>query len=183
MARKVKKRKLKDDGLGFITDKTLREDVKIALGFSSYLIRNSAKAKRHHKRELRRVVILYVASVAEALCLFLIRRGGLSKEKIEYKYPHTITIPNIIVPDKKAIIVALQEKVSPSLTDVPLFDTINILRKGKMITVPFAKRLHTLREKRNSQHLYDRASKHISAIDVNQAFSVLQSLFRIIKKN
>lgn len=182
MAQKIKRWRLKDDGLGFVTDRTLREDIKIVLGFSSYLVRNSAKAKRYQKRELRRVVILYVASVAEALCLFLIRKGGLSKKKIEYKYARTITIPGIVVPDKKALIIALQEKVPLSLIDMPFFDAINLLREERIVTVAFARRLHALREKRNSQHLYGRASNHVSATDVRRAFSILQSLFKIIRE-
>ncbi|MDP3874974.1 MAG: hypothetical protein Q8Q22_00425 [bacterium] len=183
MVWKRKKQKQKDDRLGFITDGTLRADIKIALGFSSYLVRNSAKAKKHYRRELRRVVILYVASVVEALCLFLISRSSLSKEKMEYKNAHVIKIPDIVLlPKGKVLVVALQEKIPLSLTDTPFFDAINILRGGRIVTTAFAERLHTLREKRNSQHLYNRASKHISATDVNQAFSALQGLFRIIQK-
>ena len=134
MAPKRKKRNRKDDGFGFITDARLRGDIKIALGFSSYLIRLSAKAQKNYKRELRRVVILYTASVVEALCLFLIKQNNLSKEKLEYKYARTIVMPGVSLPKGNTQVVALQEKIPLFLTDIPFFDAINILRKEKILT-------------------------------------------------
>ncbi|MBI2048170.1 MAG: hypothetical protein HYT27_03445 [Parcubacteria group bacterium] len=182
MVRKIKKRKSRDDGLVSITDKRLREDIKIALAFSSYLVRSSAKAKGYYKRELRRVVILYVASVVEALCLFLIKQSGLSKEKTEYKNARAITMPGLTVQDGKVLVAALQVKTSLSLVETPLSDAINILRRGNVVTLAFEKRLHKLREKRNSQHLYGRASKQMSKADVTRAFVILQGLFNIIRR-
>ncbi len=178
-----RKRELKNDGLRFIADKTLRADIKIALGFASYLIRISAKAKGYHKRELRRVVILYVASVVEALCLFLLRQKGLSKEKIEYKHAQAIKLPSgVIVPSGKNLVIALQEKTNPPLPEIPFVDAINTLKNEGVVLNVLADKLHTLRVKRNSQHLYGRTSSRVSTIDVNHAFLVLQSLFKIIQK-
>lgn len=182
MAQK-RKSKIKDDGLKFITDKALREGIRIAIGFSSYLVSISDKAKNiKHKGELHRVVILYVASVVEALCLFLIEKSGLQKEKIEHKYINPIKIPDcILIPEEKFVVVALQEKITLSLTEIPFVEAIGMLKDGKIITSHFAQRLHKLREKRNSQHLYGRAFRHISAKDVNSAFSILQNIFNIMK--
>lgn len=184
MARKNRNRGPKYDGLGFITDKTLRADMKISLGFSSYLIRNSAKAtNQYNRRELHRVVILYVASVVEALCLFLLRQKGLSKEKIDYKCARAIKLPDgVVMPSGKVLVIALQEKTFLSLSDVPFVDAINTLQNEGVIVNAFAKKLHALRVKRNSQHLYGRTSSRISTTDVNRAFLVLQNLFKTIQK-
>ncbi len=178
-----RKRELKNDGLGFIADKTLRADIKIALGFASYLIRISAKAKYYHKRELRRVVILYVASVVEALCLFLLRQKGLSKERVDYKYAQAIKLPSgVIMPSGKNLVIALQEKTNPFLPEIPFFDAINTLQSEGVVLNTLADKLHALRKKRNSQHLYGRTLSRVSTTDVNRAFLVLQNLFKTIQK-
>lgn len=183
--RKSKKREHKEGWLGFIPDIVLRKDIRNALDFSVYLIDASAEAKsRVRKKELRRSALLYVASIVEALCLFVIKKENLLLEKVDLKSAQAITLPQgATMPQGMSLVIAFQEKTIQPLQKFPFNNAINLLQQSTLISSAFAKKIHELKERRNSQHLYGRTSgRQVPLAYTQHAFSVLTKLLRVIQK-
>lgn len=169
--------------LAFISQKSLRSDIEDALSFAGWLISKKTK-KEIHKRELYRVVVLYVASVVEALCSYLLDENVLKIEETKYKSPTTIKLPDdISVPQGKILAVVWCNKKEICPPEVSFKDAINKLMSSSILSEKFSKKLHALREKRNSQHLYKRATKNVSTRDVNFSVKILSELLGIIRKS
>ncbi len=182
MARRRKRRK--DDDFGFISNKSLRSDIKDALGFAAWLIGASGKKiKKEHRRELHRAVVMYIASVVEALCLYLMDTHGLKIKETRYKSPLQIKLPaDVSVPAGKTLALVWCEQSTPALPKTPFSDSINSLSNGRVVKQSFAAKLHWLRNKRNTQHLYARESKVVSKKDVTKAIEILSMLFGYMER-
>jgi hypothetical protein len=165
----------------FIADKTLREDLEDALLFAMYLIDTAQKAteKRYHG-EFNRVIVLYIAAVVEALCLFLLEKSGTKKERTEYKDVVSIHNDRITI-DNGELIMAIKSKKRLELRDIPFVESISLLYGAGKINVHLKNRLSSLREKRNSQHLYSREKDQIFQKDVSESIKTLVMLQRIIE--
>src|SRR3989338_8736303 len=179
--RRAKRRRSENDGLSFITDRILREDIKTALEFFVYLTGESAKTKSRRKRkELYRTAILYVASATEALCLFLLARSGVKREKVDCKYQSEITLPPDVVVPRGKLVVALQERTPIPLEEMPFAQVIGTLAHEKLIPKQLAASLDALREARNTQHLYARRSHTVSEKMVSRAFATFRDMLNVI---
>jgi len=183
MPARRKRRNREDEYLRFISDKSLRSDIEDALGFATWLIGSVRKnIKKEYKREVYRVVILYVASAVEALCLYMMHTHGLKNEETKYDSPSHVKLPaGVSVPSGKKLALVWCEKTIPSLPATPFKNSINSLSNGSIIRKPFADDLHWLREKRNTQHLYARKSKRVLKKDVTKSVNVLLRLFEYMQ--
>ena len=179
---KSRKRHNEYRDFAFISQKSLRSDIEDALGFAAWLITKKTKNKIH-KRELYRVVVLYIASVVEALCSYLLDENNLKIEETKYKSPTTVKLPDdVSVPQGKILAVVWCNKKEICPPKISFKDSINKLMSSGILSEKFAKKLHVLRDKRNSQHLYKRSTKNVSTRDVNFSVKILSELLDIIRK-
>ena len=166
----------------FIADKRLRGDGEDALDFSAYLISSADEAKEpRYKEEFYRATVLYVASVIEALCLFLVETKKLSREKIEYKYPQRLNVEGVSV-SVGELVAAVKIKTPRNLQDLPFAEAIGILRRNNIVPEPLAKDLDSVRIARNTQHLYGRTDGVMSRKEIQAAFDALSNLLGQIHK-
>ena len=182
MAQERKRRKPGNDSFEFVVSKELKADITDALGFSAYLTIESLNAKEGTlKRELSRTNVLYVASVIEALCLFLLKEKKLSVDNVEYKQTRTISIPPEVSVSLGILVIALQ--VKETLQSIPFARAIQALKENKIITKLLFDDLDSVRKARNTQHLYARSSRDMSQKDVKNALITLRKLLRVIEQN
>jgi len=166
----------------FIADKTLRDDLEDALLFALYLIDTAQKAtEKRYRGEFNRVIVLYIAAIVEALCIFLLEKSEVKKERIEYKDVVSIHNNRIIV-DNGELAVAIRSRKQLKLKDIPFAESISLLCGAGKINNRLKGRLNLLREKRNSQHLYNRERVRISRKDVSESIKTLAILQRHIEK-
>ena len=165
----------------FIQNKILRNDIEDALLFVAYLVDTSADIRENkYREEFQRVIILYIASVVEAVCLFLVEKHKLKTEKSDIKNIISVSIKDVKV-DNGDLIIAIRKKKDCNIKEIPFAETIILLSNANLINNNIKKNLDTLRLKRNSQHLYGRGKNRISKKDVEQSLKTLSSLLSNIK--
>ncbi|MBI2325888.1 hypothetical protein HYU91_00710 [Candidatus Collierbacteria bacterium] len=78
--------------LGFISDVTLRRKLVEAIETTSalYLVQQDPNYSGIAK-EIRRIIVLYCASIIEAVFLYLYKRNGFKLTKLEYRDVQTLT--------------------------------------------------------------------------------------------
>ena len=158
----------------FITDVALREDLEDALLFVAYLIDLAQQvAEERYREEIHRVIVLCLAAVVEALCLFVLEHKQIPLEREEYKNILPVSLPGVSVAQGE-LILAVRKRKSSNIADVPFVQSIDLLSKHKIISPSLKRQLTTLRGHRNSQHLYGRGRNRISREDVASALRALE---------
>lgn len=166
----------KVDTFGFVLDKKLRADIEDVLNFSSYLVIAASRVSdRRYKEEFYRVIVLYVASIVEALCMYLIAHKKIPLEKLEYKSPQVVRIMGVQV-EGGELVVAKRCPAALNTREIPFVEAIRLLKGKRIISSSLQKSLNSLRSKRNSQHLYGRRDDGITRKDVGFAFDALAKL-------
>jgi len=167
----------------FIHNKILREDLDDALLFATYLIDTAQQvAEEKYKEEFHRVIVLYIAAAVEALCLFLLEQYGVSKKKAEYKNITPVHIEGVVVKDGE-LVVAIKKKEPIDLKEIPFAESILLLCNAEKIDDTLKDKLNSLRQKRNSQHLYGRGKNRISQKDVVESIKTLLIFRQYIERN
>lgn len=164
-----------------IADNKLRQDVDDALLFIVYLIDASIKvSEKRHKEEFYRVIILYIASVIEAICLYIIETKNITFTKIECKHIQQLPqLPDVTVTSGK-LVIAIQKEKNVQMKDMPFKESIDLLNTNKVISDELSKKLHLLRETRNTHHLYRRRVSSLTIKDITKAASCLKQVFNQI---
>ncbi|KKU49844.1 MAG: hypothetical protein UX71_C0005G0057 [Parcubacteria group bacterium GW2011_GWA1_47_10] len=163
-----------------IKNKRLRTDLYDALYFIAYLIEGIDRAKeKRYKEEFLRVIILYIASVVEALCLFLVESNSLILKKEECSHIRQISMPGVSV-ETGQLVIAIQKDKDIKIRDLPFAEAIKVLSKNRKISDTLYEKLNTLRTTRNTQHLYSRKNSSVSNDDVKNAYSSLDLLLKQI---
>ena len=177
MVQEQKRKGLVSDPFVFISDHRLKADILDALDFSAYLTVTLSGAREGlFKRELRRTNVLYIASVIEAVCLFLLEKKKVLVEKVEYKYVCPLKTPPEVSISSGILVFALQVRGTFPFQNTAFAQAIQTLKAKKIIAVSLAEDLDYIREARNTQHLYRRSSKHISQGDVESALATLKKI-------
>jgi len=136
--------------LVFIGDVELREKIEQAIETISelYLLQQQSFLKK----ELRRTMILYAASVIEAVLLYLYKQQNSSALKTEYKdvYP----LPKSYQKDNAyTFVVAKQFDTVRSDRELQLDTLLNLFRKQGHISKSLALKIEKAKNLRNTFHL------------------------------
>lgn len=168
--------------LDFIKDEELHKTIEDSIEYIYVLFEQSKNnaQKELYLEETRRVIILYVVSVIEAILLYFYKARGEKIEYPEYKFIHTL--PLEYEHHKKAglpVIIAVQEKVEKQEHQIGLHDLVVFLGDKKLMQDKTADAILELNDVRNTFHLNKPRAKNC---DVKRVESALQLLVHTIEK-
>lgn len=148
------RRKSKKVGLDFISDATLRRKISDAIETTSflYLKRNEGGVSAGFASEIRRMEILYAASIIEAVLLFLFKRRNESMTRMDYKEPHILPAkyqPNTAF----QLVVAKQSKVRRQERELMLDNLLDFFAEKGIIKNSLKAKIDKARRVRNTFHL------------------------------
>lgn len=167
---------MKDDSFDFIKDATLRRKILNAIDFSSTLWLLVEKMPEKNREELYRTMMLYAASVIEAILNYYISQAGIIFE--EEKYTNPYILPNVFQNSKDQVVLAIKKKtqrVEPDFVKM-------IERSEAFLGKTLSRRIDHIRETRNTYHLL-KVRKKITEQDVKKANEVLLLLVKKVQKN
>jgi len=141
-------------GLWFITDVSLRTKIEGAIETISflYLFGKKFEASSGVAKEIRRVIILYSASIIEAALLFIYKRKGFAMEKLNYTnvYP----LPKEYQFESNSVLVlAKQISKSKQDRDLMLDSLLKFFSDKRIIKTSLKERIDRVRNVRNTFHL------------------------------
>lgn len=162
------------DGFDFISNKKLRNNIINSIEFSSILWLLSEKIPEKNREESYRTIILYTASIIEALLLYYFSEKKLFLE--EEKFTHVALLGSQFQNNLGEVVVAIRKK--DKRFDPSFYDCIKLLEKtlGKSLY----KSINKIRETRNTLHLLKTRYK-IKEEDVKYANGTLLKLIQKIK--
>jgi len=168
--------------LEFIKDKELRATIENSIEYIYALFEqsNNSEQKELYREETYRVIILYVISAIEAVCLYLYKERGEKMECLEYKFVKTL--PREFSHNKKSgslVVVAVQEKIEKKEHQIGLYDLIIFFRNKGLILEKTANDILELNDVRNTFHLSKPRNK---SCDLKRVESALKLLVHTIKK-
>ena len=160
------------DSFDFISDEKVKDNIINSIDFSSALWLLSEKIPEANREESYRTIILYTASIIEALLLYYLSRKNLFLE--EEKFIHTARLGSHFQNNLGETVVAIrkmEKRLAPDFSKI-----IDYLEKtlGKNLS----KNIHKIRETRNTFHLLKTRTK-IKEQDVKHAN---ETLLKLIKK-
>ena len=162
------------DGFDFISDQKVKDNIIQSIEFSSVLWLLNEKIPEAHREESFRTIILYTASIIEALLLYYLSAKKLSLE--EEKFIYTARLGNNFQNNLGEVVVAIRKMEKRPIPDFS--KTIDFLEKilGKNLS----KSMHKIRETKNTFHLLKSRTK-IKESDVKYANETLLKLVNKIK--
>lgn len=162
------------ESFDFISDQNVRSNIIDSIDFSSALQLISEKIPQENREESYRTIILYAASIIEALLLYYLSEKNLFLS--EDKFIHISILPNQFQNDLGEIVVAIRKTVKRN--DADFSKVIDFLEK--MLGKNLAKNIHKIRETRNTFHLLKTRTK-IQEKDVEHANATLLKLVKKIQ--
>jgi len=161
--------------MDFIDDEDLRHKADNALKYATYLMLSHYKnSNENFKEETCRVIVLYIASILEAVLLYLYSKQGKKIEKIEYK---EITILKPVFQNKEnggETVLAIKTKKVISENNIGIHELIKHFEKNKIITkAETGVGLNEINEMRNTHHLSKDRNQKCTIIDVEKALEML----------
>lgn len=164
------------DSFDFISDKSVKENIINSIDFSSTLWLLSEKIPEDNREESYRTIMLYTASIMEALLLYY-----LSEKKIfieEEKFIHVARLGSQFQNSLGETVVAIRKM--EKRRDPDFSSCINALEKtlGKNLS----KAIHKIRDTRNTFHLL-KTRKKIRESDIKYANETLLKLVKKIQIN
>lgn len=147
-------RKKRNKSLNFITDIAIRNKIQVAIETSSFLflMERDNKFDTGTSKEVRRIIILYAASIIEAILLYLYKKGKFSIEKVHYS--DVYTLPSVYQLDSKStLIVAKQFKKERHEREIMLDVLVELFFDKKIIGKSLKLKIDTARNIRNTFHL------------------------------
>ncbi len=173
--RKPKKRAAVADDLLFITDLPLRRKIEDALETTSflYLQEKGGGMSEGFSRENRRMIILYSASIIEAVLLHLYKRKGFSISRVVYKKVHVL--PQTYQLDLDTKLVLAKQIEEPRDDRELMLDTLlkHFVSEG-VIKLPLKKKIDKAKNVRNTFHLSkSRKGIQCSAPSVESSFTAV----------
>lgn len=149
-----KQSKVSANDLLFISDVPLRKKIIDAIETISglYLVEQDTKYPTALTKEIRRVIVLYAASIIETLLLYLYGKEKISELKIEYKEVHTLPTQFQLEPNAKFVIAKQTE--TPKLERELMLDTLlKIFSQRKVISKDLEAKIKKAKDIRNTFHL------------------------------
>ncbi|MEK7502305.1 MAG: hypothetical protein AAB609_02160 [Patescibacteria group bacterium] len=140
--------------LSFISDLSLRKKIIDAIETISglYLFEQDAKYALGLKKEIRRVLILYSASIIEAVLLYLYNKGKFSLSKIDYS--DVRVLPNPYQFDQSfKLVIAKQIEIPKKDRELMLDVLLKFFSEKKIISKELEKNIKKVKDFRNTFHL------------------------------
>ncbi len=147
-------RNITANDLLFISDVSLRKKIIESIETISglYLVEQDAKYPKELTKEIRRIIVLYSASILEALLLFLYKKNKYCLENIKYQDVHQL--PSKFQPDTNSqLIIARQVKTIRSEREIMLDILLKLFLEKKIISESLAKKIKKAKDVRNTFHL------------------------------
>lgn len=162
------------DSFDFISNQKVKSNIINSIDFSSTLWLLSEKIPEKNREESYRTIILYTASIIEALLLYYFSEKKLSFE--EEKFTHVARLGSQFQNNLGEVVVAIRK--SEERKDPDFFNCINYLEKtlGKNLS----KSIHKIRDTRNTFHLL-KTRKKIKENDIKYANEILLKLVKKIQ--
>jgi len=178
-----------ESNFGFIQDINLRENLDIVFDHIIVLISLSESEKYGHvlKSSFRKTIIIYTASIIEALLLYILKQNKTEAECALTKRNFKI-IEDIYRIDKNKKIVLgeeVEEKEKFSFNKINLDQIKKLCKDHALITEILAKEIDTVRDLRNRQHLGGLSSvdRDYSKKDLEFVFFVAGKVKRLVKNS
>lgn len=140
--------------LSFISDLSLRRKIIDAIETISglYLFEQDAKYALGLKKEIRRVLILYSASIIEAVLLYLYKKGKFSISKIDYSDVRILPNPYQFNQSFK-LVIAKQIEIPKSDHELMLDVLLKYFSDKIIISRDLEKNIKKAKDFRNTFHL------------------------------
>lgn len=170
-------RKSSRSNLGFITDASLRRKIEGAIETISflYLKRNEKGISAGFSSEIRRMEILYAASIIEAIFIYLFKKRKESIFKTEYKDVRTLPAPYHFV-------VARQIQTPKTERELMLDNLLDFFSKSGVIKKKLKWKIDTARNVRNTFHLAkSRKGIRCDTKSVNSAYDAVVEVFSVAR--
>ncbi len=143
------------EDLSFIEDAILRDNIESSIRYIYLLFsRSLSENDADFKTETHRVIVLYVASVVEAILLYVYRERGQPQEIVEYKHPTQLSgeFFHKALPGKK-VVVAVQVSRAAGEREMMLDKLITFFQEKKLMKKVFAEKIVAAKDIRNTFHL------------------------------
>jgi len=140
--------------LSFISDQTLRRKIEEAIEINSflYLMERDGKFAVGVSKEIRRTIILYSASIIEAILLYLYKRKNFSILKQVYFDVHYLPEFYQSVSDAK-LVIAKQGKKERNEAELMLDVLVKFFSEEKIIKDSLRSKIDFTKNIRNTFHL------------------------------
>lgn len=147
-------RKKRIKSLDFITDTTIRNKIEEAIETNSflYLMERDHKFDAGTSKEIRRIIILYSASIIEAILLFLYKKKKFSSQKTYYSEIHTLPT-KYQQNNESRIVIATQIKKQREERELMLDVLVDFFFDEKIINKVLKSKIDKARDIRNTFHL------------------------------
>jgi len=162
--------------LDFIKNEDLRNTLENSIEFI-YVLHQRSKDEGQNKlyqEEIYRIIILYVASVIEAVLLYFYKTRGEKIEYLEYKFVQPL--PKEYRHRGKAaspVVIAVQEKIERQEYQIGLHDLVIFFKFKKLIQEKTANDILELNDLRNTFHLSKPRAKSCDLKRVETALQLL----------
>lgn len=151
---KAKRAQFDNKDLLFITDRPLRRKVTDAIETISglYLVEKDKNYPPEISKEIRRIIILYAASIVEALLLYLYKQKKFSITKTDYKNPHIL--PSEYQKENGiSLVIAKQIKIPKNERELMLDVLLEFFCDKGIIGMDLNKKIKKAKDVRNTFHL------------------------------
>lgn len=175
---------VKTNDLLFISNSSVRKNIIDSIETVSflYLVEKDKKYSGALGKEIRRIIILYSASIAEALLLYLYKTKNFSLTKTVYS--DVSPLPDQFQLDKKArIVIAKQVKSEKNDRELMLDSLLNFFTDKKIIPSALVKKIEYAKNIRNTFHLSkSRSGIKIGATNVKHSTEAIYETLICVKK-
>ena len=164
------------NGLDFINDKELRKTLENSIEYI-YVLHERSKSDGRHKlyqEETYRVILLYVASIIEAILLYFYKVRGEKIQYTEYKFVNVL-LSQYEHTEKKGfpVVVAVQEKVEKKEHQLGMRELVTFFRGKSLMTEKTAEDILDINDVRNTIHFSKPRAKVCDLKLVERAFKLL----------
>lgn len=181
--KKTEHNNLDSKDLYFISDITIRNKIVEAINTMSefYLIEQAGIYPDSLSKEIRRVIILYSASIIESLLLYIYKAKEFSLNKTEYKDVQVLIDSYQLDPTYK-IVIAKQIKTTRNEREIMLDNLLKLFVNEKIITPSLEKKIKKAKDVRNTFHLTkSRSGLQCSKKSVNTSIDAVYNVVILVK--
>lgn len=166
--------------LDFISDAGLRKTIKEAIEYIVALlgIPLTSEMSSLYIEETHRVIILYVASIIEAIFLHCFKEKKQVLHYLDYKFISTLPSEYNYVGQQGLVVVALQKQVPRLDHQLGLHDLVNFFKDKKLIKSETAADILEINNIRNTVHLSKPRTKRCDIDKVEFAFNTLVHIIK-----
>lgn len=168
--------------LNFISDRSLQKTIESAIEYIVSLLTLTEEDGRNSLfiEETYRVIILYVASIIEAIFLHCFKEKGHSILYTEYKHVKKLPGAFHYLNDNGSVIIAVENSVPKLEHQLGLHELVRFFKERKSIKPETALKILEINDIRNTVHLSKTRTK---ACDIDRVEFAFKILVHIIKNS